>query len=159
MEGLRQMKAAFKLKKGNKGYKSRHISTSSQPLCFEHARWTQAENQDQRTVGKRWTWDFWLSRSINGQSPSRSCRSSVSTRMLLLQRSKSQLSLDLESHRSGAFVAQIGAPTIWYKDSDPWTQKLTSEWTSPSMLRCYMLWRLWLTKLQGTEVVVWLACI
>ena len=35
-----------------------------------------------------WTWDCWLSRSIkHGQNPSRSCRSPVSTRMLLLQRS------------------------------------------------------------------------
>ena len=25
-------------KKGNEGYESRHISTSSQPRCFEHAR-------------------------------------------------------------------------------------------------------------------------
>ena len=81
--------------------------------------------------------------------------------MLLLQRSNSHLlSLDLESHRSGAFVAQIGAPTtIWYRDLDPWTPKFTSEWMSPSMPRCYMLWWLWLTKLQGTEVVEWLLCI
>ena len=65
-----------------------------------------------------WTWDCWLSRSIkHGQNPSRSCRSSVSTRMLLLQRSNSQLllSLDLESHRSGAFAAQIGAPTTTWR--------------------------------------------
>ena len=88
-------------------------------------------------VGKRWTWDSWLSRSIkHGQNPSRSCRSSVSTPML--QRSNSLLpSLDLDSHRDrGAFAAQIGAPTIWYRDLDPWTQKFTSEWISPSMLRC-----------------------
>ena len=88
-------------------------------------------------VGKRWTWDCWLSRSIkHGQNPSRSCRSSVSTPML--QRSNSLLpSLDLDSHRDrGAFAAQIGAPTIWYRDLDPWTQKFTSEWISPSMLRC-----------------------
>ena len=59
---------------------------------------------------------------INGQNPSRSSRSSVSTRMLLLPRSNSHLlRLDLESHRSGAFVAQIGAPTIRYRDLDPWT--------------------------------------
>ena len=59
---------------------------------------------------------------INGQNPSRSGRSSVSTRMLLLPRSNSHLlRLDLESHRSGAFVAQIGAPTIRYRDLDPWT--------------------------------------
>ena len=59
---------------------------------------------------------------INGQNPSRSGRSSVSTRMLLLPRSNSHLlRLDLESHRSGAFVAQIGAPTIRYGDLDPWT--------------------------------------
>ena len=59
---------------------------------------------------------------INGQNPSRSGRSSVSTRMLLLPRSNSHLlRLDLESHRSGAFVAQIGAPTIRKRDLDPWT--------------------------------------
>ena len=63
-----------------------------------------------------------LSRSINGQDPNRSGRSSVSTWMLLLPRSNSHLlRLDLESHRSGAFVAQIGAPTMWYRDLDPWT--------------------------------------
>ena len=44
-----------------------------------------------------WTWDCWLSRSIkHGQNPSRSCRSPVSTRMLLLQRSNSQLLLSLD---------------------------------------------------------------
>ena len=48
---------------------------------------------------------------------------------------------------------------MWYRDLDPWTQKFTSEWMSLSMPRCYMLWWLWLTKLQGTEVVACLLCI
>ena len=63
-----------------------------------------------------------LSRSNNGQDPNRSGRSSVSTWMLLLPRSNNHLlRLDLESHRSGAFVAQIGVPTMWHRDLDPWT--------------------------------------
>ena len=91
------------------------------PASLFWASEVNTENQDQQTV---WTgtWDCWLSRSINGQNPSSSGRSSVSTRMLLLPRSNSHLlRLDLESHRSGAFVAQIGAPTIRYGDLDPWT--------------------------------------
>ena len=163
---LRQMKAAFKLKKRNKGMQgarfSRHFSSSSQPRCFEQARLTHSREPARPTnclnrmssMGLRW-----LSRSINGQNPSSSGRSSVSTRMLLLPRSNSHLlRLDLESHRSGAFVAQIGAPTIRYGDLDPWTEKFTLEWIAPSMLRCYTRWWGWWTKLQGTEVVVWLLC-
>ena len=120
---LRQMKAAFKLKKETRGYKG-HDFLGISPLqanlaarlthSREPARATNCNTM--RSMGLRS-----LSRSINGQNP-RSGRSSVSTRMLLLLRSNSHLlRLDLESHRSGAFVAQTGAPTIRYRDSDPWT--------------------------------------
>ena len=87
-------------------WKFSHLSHTLSPVATGHGKCmnlSQTISKNHWLLGTgyewSWTWDCWLSRSIkHGQNPSRSCRSPVSTRMLLLQRSNSQLllSLDLE---------------------------------------------------------------
>ena len=100
IKGRRQMKAAFKLKKKQGVLISTYLVFKPTSLFWAHEVNTSrkprpTDFRNPMNMGLRS-----LSRSNNGQNPNRSGRSSVSTRMLLLPRSKNHLlRLDLESHR------------------------------------------------------------
>ena len=148
-------------------WKFSHLSHTLSPVATGHGKCmnlSQTISKNHWLLGTgyewSWTWDCWLSRSIkHGQNPSRSCRSPVSTRMLLLQPAATEFGPGIAQERCVRSPNRGTNNNMWYRDLDPWTQKFTSEWMSLSMPRCYMLWWLWLTKLQGTEVVACLLCI